>query len=616
LPVTNIVRRNLTTEPQLKIWKGSNKDFTEGSNTIDPSTVLAFMSSIDLEEDIVEGFNGGGSQITKRIGNSTSFAMGESYLPAEWAWDNMTGRSKAFEGKDAFFDNYCETIANGELVCKVQERTQWILGTVSGFLHYLGNAFAGGGEPLSKKKYTDYVPIKTTYGLDPNWSYESVSAAGYPLSSYTETVYEDVTSSSDINRLNSLFEIHTNNNPWKDGDGKDVFRASATYSNEKVLTGAYSAKLSTFYANTTLKTSGEFPDPKDSGATNRQEVMMQYGPLPMPTALDMYDSGTNETAYRIEWDMFIDQLTPAYNTGTSGIDEDRLVRGFCFTISDTKHTANDGTLYDWIKAKQDGNDEEFAYFFIWKTTQNSDNAGDADHSIVCLGNTNAALGSGNFDEDSSAKMIRVKSGVDPFETAGLDHTEAEGIPSGEWLHCDVTTMPSTIGYKVRIGRQTANGEEERLAVFQMKTASNTYMDTLENWTPYIQLWVVNYPADTSEKLYSSKEDTECIDNFRVSNSNYRIQNATICDENTSHESLEFNSNLARNNNNVTFQAPRILSLGVFDEADYPDDSVTNFFFSGFASDNPNDTGAMADAGLDVAWSAYSTAGTRLNIRDR
>jgi len=622
LPVTSVTRKDFTTQPRLKIWKGNNNTYTEGSTTFLPNTVLAFMSHIDMEEDIVENFDGGNKDYrVSRIGNSTVFEQ-DAYIPAEWAWNNMDSTAKWHFDKDEFIDEHCETQPNNtglgtERICKVQERTQYISGTIAGIIHLLSPG--GYDEGFGKEQYTQYIATKNSgaKSLDPTWSYEKLQDAGYPLYSYKTVVNEDVTSSSDININNSLFEVFNNNNPWKDSEGKDLFVASAEYSKEKVFSGAYSAKLRTLYSNTTLKTSGEFPDLLDSGATNRQEVMMQYGPMPMPTALDFEDSGTNKTAYRISWDMNIDQLAPAWNDGTSGIDNDRMVRAICVTLSDVKYTKEDGTLYDWIKAKQAGTDE-FAYFFVWKTTQNSANAADADHSIVCMGNDDSTtLGTDFWDDDSSNKMIRVKSGVDPFSTAGKGHTKPGGIPAGEWLHWDITTMPSFVGYRVRCNRLSAANEEELLASFQMKGVTDDYMDSLDVWTPYIQFWLVNYPADTTENIYSTLEDTESavfIDNFRISNSNYRIENATICDENTTREQLTFESNKARKNNNETFDAPRILSLGVFDEAMFPDGEVKNFFFNNFGSANHNDTSPLAVASTDVAWSAFSSGGSnRLDL---
>ena len=623
LPVTSVTRKDYTTQPRLKIWKGNNNKYTEGAATVLPNTVLAFMSHIDMEEDIIENFDGGNQDYNvTRVGNSTVFEQ-DAYIPAEWAWDNMDITAKFHFDKDEFLDEHCETQPNNtgvgtEKICKVQERTQYISGVVSGFVHGLAavGGYTGG---FGKEKYTQYIATKNSgwKSADPTWSYEKLEDAGYPLYSYKTVVNEDVTSSTDININNSLFEVFNNNNPWKDGEGKDLFVASAEYSKEKVFSGAYSAKLRTLYSNTALKTSGEFPDLLDSGATNRQEVMMQYGPMPMPTALDFEDSGTNKTAYRISWDMNIDQLAPAWNDGTSGIDEDRMVRAICVTLSDVKYTKEDGTLYDWIKAKQAGTDE-FAYFFVWKTTQNSDNAADADHSIVCMGNDDSTtLGTDFWDDDSTNKMIKVKTGVDPFSTAGKGHTKPGGIPAGEWLHWDITTMPSFVGYRVRCNRLSAANEEELLVSFQMKGVTDDYMDSLDDWTPYIQFWLVNYPADTDENIYSALEDTESavfIDNFRISNSNYKIENATICDENPTRDQLSFESNKARKNNNETFDAPRILSLGVFDEAMFPSGEVKNFFFNNFGSANLNDTSPLAVASTDVAWSAFSSGGSnRLDL---
>ena len=615
VPVTAITRGNLLSVPNFQIWKGKNASFTDGACTVDETPIAAFMSHIDSGPQINETFEGGAGSATGstvRVGNRVIQQTAE-YLPADWAWRNISmGTSQGLDSYEDFLDRYCyeggNTISTHQ--CPVRK-------TAFSTHSFVNTIFSPSrwGDVGKESAYQSYEPTKGKTNLDiiePTWDALTVHQAGYPLSTEINVVSEDRAPSADINSNNSIFNVWTNNHNLFDDNGVQVLEASANFSGEKVLEGSYSAKMKTYFANTSLTYS--LADIKDSGATNRQEVIMQTGPLPYPTVLDMEASTHNETAYRIGFDLFIDRLALAWSGG-SGIDEDRMTRCFAVTISDTQYTRSDGTFYDWVKSKDDDSDE-FAYFCIFNTSQDSSNSGDADHAVTLLGSDENHLGStgASFDDDSTNKMIRVKSGIDPYSTAGVDHTEAAGIPTGQWVHFDLSTIPYLYGWRLRATIPTSDGSEHALAAFQWRTTDNSRQSSFANWTPYIQFWLVNYPSDHSnDNAYGAAEDTESlvyIDNFKVNNANYTLENATICDENIGYKSkLTFGSNLARDETNGTHQSARILSLGFNDVADFPDGTLKNLLFSSFSSADANDVGTLATANTKVAWSAYSTANT-------
>lgn len=613
IPVTAVSRANNSSLPNLNVWRGKQTSFTEGTAETDETPILAFMSHIDTAENIYEGFEGAsGPGKSRRIGNNVVTTVSE-FLPATWAWNNIqSGTKQGLSSKEDFIERYCIPGKTGRdssgYICPVVEKFSAAMAIGS-----LLNPWLWGdiGRGITKK----YMPTegKDAWDLiEPTWDYISVVNAGYPHTEVLEYSSEDVDIVADVNSNNSIFEVKSNNINLSAADASPIYEASCKFSGERVLTGSYSAKMRTYYSKTTTYV-GEFPDYKDSGATNRQEVLMQYGPLPYPTAMDMEGaSDGTETAYRINFDMFIDKLAPAWSAG-SGVDEDRLVRGICVTLSDTRYHNGEGTLYDWIKSKDDDTDE-FAYFFIWNTSQNSANAADGDHMITLLGSDENHLGSSgaSFDDDGTNKMIRVKSGVDPYATAGLSHTSAGGVPMGEWIHVDLATIPYMYGWRLRLNTPAVDGSENTISAFQLRTTDNSRQATPANWTPYIQIWLVNYPSDTSnDGAFAADQDTESvvfIDNFSVSNSNYTLENATVCEENAGYRTnLSFGSNTARDETNGTHDSARILSLGFNDTSDFPDGTLKNLLFSGFGSSNVNDTSALANASALWAWSSYSTA---------
>tara|TARA_R100000234_G_scaffold50459_2_gene30234 strand:+ start:4206 stop:8543 length:4338 start_codon:yes stop_codon:yes gene_type:complete len=612
VPVTNVERKTLSSLPNFNIWKGKETGITDGSCTVDETPIAAFMSHIDVAPNVYEGFDGGAGAVTgstRRIGNRVVSHMDE-YLPADWAWNNMqVGTRQGLDSYQDFLDRYCmqvDGVISG-YACPVKQTSFSLLvsaGTILSPSRWgeVGNGVTTTYKPTLGRSATDLI--------EPVWDTISVHNAGYPLTEFTETVSEDVESTSDVNSNNSLFHVYSNNINAAAADDAPIFEASVKFSGEKVLSGAYSAKMRTYWSNSSISI-GNMPDPKDSGATNRQEVVMQYGPLPCPTVLDMESSGQNETAYRISFDLYIDKLAAAWSGG-SGVGEDRLTRGFIVTLSDTQYTRDNGTLYDWIKEK-DNNTSEFAYFAILNSSQDSANAADADHSIYIVGSNQHHLAdsSSNFDEDATNKMIRLNA-VDPFETAGLNHTQASGLPAGQWIHFDIATIPYLYGYRLRATTPTPNGSENVLSAFQLRTTDNSRQSDPANWTPYIQFWLVNYPSDHSnDNAYAAAQDVESVvfmDNFQISNANYTLENATICEENISTKSkLTFGTNKARDETNGTHDSARILSLGFQEVDDFPDGTLKNLMFSTFSSTDINDTGTLHSSYAKMAWSAYSTA---------
>jgi len=615
VPVTNVTRKTLSSVPNFNVWKGKQTSFTDGSCTVDNTPVAAFMSHIDVAPNVYEGFDGGSAGatgVTRRIGNRVVSHMDE-YLPADWAWRNIqTGTKQGLDSYEDFLDRYCvkaEGVISG-FACPVRQTAFSLLSTLGTVV----NPFRWGD--IGDGVTTTYEPTRGKANMDliePVWDTIAVKNAGYPLTEFVEVVSEDVTTTSDVNSNNSLFHIYSNNINAASADDAPIYEASVKYSGEKVLTGAYSAKMRTYWSNSTVSI-GTMPDIKDSGATDRQEVIMQYGPMPCPTVLDMEASTHNETAYRIGFDLYIDKLAAAWSGG-SGVDEDRLTRGFVVTISDKQYTRLDGTLYDWIKAEDDDS-EEFAYFAILNSSQDSSNAADADHSVYLIGSNQYHLadggGNSNFDEDATNKMIRVKSGVDPFSTAGIDHTESAGIPTGQWLHFDISTVPFLYGYRLRVTTPTPDGSENVLSAFQLRTTDNSRQSEVTNWTPYIQFWLVNYPSDHgNDNAYSAAQDTESVvylDNFKITNANYTLENATICEENIGHKSkLTFGANTARDESNGTHDSARILSLGFQEVDDFPDGTLKNLMFSSYSTTNINDVSELPASNTKFAFSAFSTA---------
>ena len=614
VPVTNVNRGTLSSIPNMNIWKGKVTAFTDGACTVDESPVASFMSHIDSAPNMYEGFEGavGPSGTTRRVGNRVITKM-EDFLPADWAWNNIqTGTKQGLSDFEDFTDRYCvpATGVSSGFACPVRETAFSIAATT----YTIFNPSRWGD--IGKGVTTTFKPTlgKDTYDLiEPVWDSIAVRNAGYPLTEKIDTVIEDVNMVTDVNSNNSMFYVSTNNINAASADDAPIYDASVKFSGERVLTGSYSAKMRTYWANSTVSI-GSMPDLKDSGATNRQEVVMQAGPLPYPTVIDRENGGMNETAYRISFDIFIDKLASAWSGG-SGLDEDRLTRGLVVTLSDTQYTRGDGTLYDWIKAK-DNDTSEFAYFAILNSSQDSDNSGDADHAIYMIGSNEKHLAdaNSNFDEDATNKMIRVNASVDPYQTAGLGHTGAAGVPAGEWIHFDLSTIPFLYGWKVRATTPTPDGSERQVGAFQLKTTDESRQSSPANWTPYIQFWLVNYPSDHSnDNAYAAAQDIESVvymDNFKVSNSNYNIENATVCAENLGYRSkLTFGANQARDENNGLHDSARILSLGFNEVDDFPDGTLKNLMFSGFGTSNINDTAAMHADNAQVAWSAYSTANT-------
>ena len=562
IPVQDVGRGSLSSVPNFNIWKGKTTSFTDGSCTVDESPIAAFMSHIDSGPQVYEGFEGAVSTpgMSRRVGNRVVTKM-QSYLPADWAYANIaTGTRQGLSDYNDFLDRYCDPVMGvpSGYACPVRETSFSVLATLGNVINPYRWGDVGKGltttfEPTKGKEIVDLI--------EPVWDSVSVRNAGYPLEDKIDVVVEDVNMVTDINSNNSIFSVTTNNINAAASDDAPIYEASARFSGDRVLTGTYSAKLRTYWANSVVSI-GNVPDIKDSGATNRQEVIMQYGPMPYPTVMDMEASTQNETAYRIGFDLFIDKLAAAWSGG-SGVDEDRLTRGLIVTMSDTQYTRSDGTLYDWIKAKDDGTDE-FAYFAILNSSQDSANAADADHAVYLIGSDENNLGTtgASFDDDSSNKMIRVKSGIDPFATAGLNHTAAGGIPTGQWIHMDLSTIPYLYGWRLRATVPTPDGTEHTLAAFQLRTTDNSRQSSSSNWTPYIQFWLVNYPSDHgTDGAFSAAQDTESvvyIDNFSISNSNYNLENATVCAENSGFRSK------------LTFGAGRefflVLSHDVFQES--------------------------------------------------